>query len=216
MTYRHVVFDFDGTLINSAPSILGCFRDVLAARGLEPKMEIDSRLIGPPLLETLARISGISVTDELSRLAEDFKRLYDEAGLFATVLYAGVEAMLADLHVAGCRLHIATNKRMRPTGLILDHLGLAQFFDSVYAIDSAVPPYASKAAMIAAQLAEQSLPAGQSCYVGDKTEDGIAAEANKLAFYAAAWGYGDWDTEMLPTHWSVVTSPSSLPACLCG
>ncbi len=216
MNLRHVVFDFDGTLIDSAPSILACFRDVLTAHGLHPKIEIDSRLIGPPLLETMARISGIDDTAELSRLAEDFKRRYDEAGLFATVLYTGVEDMLKELRVSGFRLHIATNKRMRPTGLIVEHLGLTHLFESIYAIDRTTPPYMNKATMIAAQIAEQGLLAGQSCYVGDKKEDGVAADANALRFFAAAWGYGDWRAELAPKPWSVVMEPLNLPVLLGG
>lgn len=212
--YTHVVFDFDGTLVDSAPAILGCFCEVLAARSIAPRVEIDSRLIGPPLIETMARISGLDDVADIRQLAEDFKRRYDSDGVFATAAYAGVEEALDSLRAMGCRLHIATNKRTLPTGLILDYLGLTRYFDSVYAIDRVNPPYTHKAAMIGAQLAEQGLPAEQTCYVGDKAEDGLAADANRLAFYAVTWGYGEWRAGSVPAHWTIIYDLTQLSVSL--
>lgn len=211
-----VVFDFDGTLVDSAPAILGCFREVLSEHGITPKVVIDSRLIGPPLGETIARISGLENADDIHRLADDFKRIYDREGVFLTTAYAGVEVLLERLHADGCRLHIATNKRARPTSLILDHLNLTRFFDSVYAIDYAAPPYANKVAMIAAQVVEQGVRTETAYYVGDKAEDGEAADANRLAFCFAAWGYGEWDAVRFPSHWHLVLDPGQIRSVIEG
>ena len=51
--YDHVLFDLDGTLIDSAPAILASYRDAFAAAGREAAVPIDASIVGPPLLETL-------------------------------------------------------------------------------------------------------------------------------------------------------------------
>jgi phosphoglycolate phosphatase len=208
--YAHFIFDFDGTLVDSAPAILACFREVLAVRAIIPQIAIDSHLIGPPLLQTLALISGLTDDATIRELAEDFKCRYDGTVALRTPLYPGIGEALAHLAAADCRLHIATNKRTRPTRLILDQLGLTDCFTTIYAIDRGDPPYAHKTAMIAAQLAEQGLPARQTCYIGDKPEDGLAADANGLDFLAVAWGYGEWKAADVPAHWRLLSSPAQL------
>lgn len=215
--HLHLLFDFDGTLIDSAPAILACFRDVLAQRGITPLLALERTLIGPPLLETLRLMTGIPDKAELQVLADDFKRRYDQEALFQTTAYPGVGDALAELAASGRSLHIATNKRLHPTRLILQHLGFAKHFASVYAIDRSDPPYRNKAAILAAQLAEQQIATQQACYVGDKAEDGIAADANGLAFYFVHWGYGAAEpgaAAVMPEHWRQVREVAQLPASL--
>jgi phosphoglycolate phosphatase len=208
--YEHLIFDFDGTLVDSAPAILACFREVLAAHAIVPQIAIDSRLIGPPLLQTLALVSGLTDDAAIRELAEDFKHRYDGAVALRTPTYPGIGDALAHLAAAGYHLHIATNKRMQPTRLILDQLGLMDCFATIYALDRGHPPYAHKTAMIAAQLFEQGLPVRQACYIGDKLEDGQAADANQLDFFAAIWGYGEWTKNNWPNHWRLVENISML------
>ena len=56
--YTHILFDLDGTLIDSAPAILASFRNAFAEAGITPVVAIDESIIGPPLLETLQILSG--------------------------------------------------------------------------------------------------------------------------------------------------------------
>jgi phosphoglycolate phosphatase len=208
--YAHLIFDFDGTLVDSAPAILESFHEVLAARSIAPQVKIDNRLIGPPLLQTLAMISGLSDDKLIQELADDFKHRYDISVARKTPLYLGIREAIECLTVKGCRLYIATNKRTRPTQLILDQLGLVSTFEAIYAIDHVDPPYANKAAMIAALLKERDISPQQACYIGDKSEDGQAADANDVDFFAVTWGYGEWDATDLPTHWCLLSSPEQL------
>ncbi len=215
--HLHLIFDFDGTIVDSAPAILACFRDVLAHRGITPLIKLDRTLIGPPLLETLQLMTGIPDKVELQGLADDFKRRYDQEALFHTMAYPEVGNALVELVASGRCLHIATNKRLHPTRLILRHLGFEEHFASVYAIDRCDPPYRNKSAILAAQLSEQGIAAHQACYVGDKAEDGNAADANGLAFYFVHWGYGATESgaaAVLPEHWRQVREVAQLPASL--
>lgn len=195
MTSAAVLFDLDGTLIDSAPSILESYRLAFEACGLAPVVALDAALIGPPLRPTLARLLGGTVDSveaaTLDRLAAAFRVAYDGAGYRATVAYPGLHAVLDALAAAGRRLFIVTNKRLVPTRLILDHFGIGARFEAVYALDAFAPPVADKTAALAVVLVRHGLDPAGCVYIGDTPEDAAAAAAHALPFVAAGWGYGD-------------------------
>jgi len=206
-----VLFDLDGTLIDSAPSILESYRLAFAACAVPPRMALDAHLIGPPLRQTLALIAGSDEAATLDRLAAAFRQAYDSAGYKATRPYAALQATLAALRSAGHRLFIVTNKRIAPTRLILEYLGVAAYFEGVHAADAYQPPLADKAAVIGAVLAEHGLNAQDCLYVGDTAEDGHAAAVQGLAFVGVAYGYG---TPQAAAPLAVLDSLAALPPWL--
>lgn len=208
--YAHVLFDLDGTLIDSAPAILASYRDAFAAAGCEPVVPIDSSIVGPPLLETLQMLAGTADAGVIEALASGFKASYDSTGYRQTAAYEGVGEMLQRLANAGCTLAIATNKRLLPTQLILAHLGWAQHFAAVYALDLFEPRLPHKAAMIARLMQDLGIARDQAVYVGDRSEDGESADANGLPFIAATWGYGSLSSAEMSPHWRAVPTPAAL------
>jgi phosphoglycolate phosphatase len=205
-----ILFDLDGTLIDSAAAILASYRTAFAACGLTPVRSIAAEIVGPPINETLRLLSGSDDPALIQRLSEAFKQSYDTGGLLETAAYAGVGALLATLQAAGRRLHIATNKRIHPTRLILDHLGWRAYFETVYALDLFSPRLPDKAAMIGRLLADRAIELTQAVYVGDRIEDGTAAEANHLPFIAATWGYGSPRATAMAARWREAATPVEL------
>ena len=207
---QYILFDLDGTLIDSAPAILASFREAFAAAGVAPARVIDESVVGPPLIETLEIISGSRDEELIGELAGHFKASYDTGGYKATVVYPGVGEMLKELARAGFYLAIATNKRILPTRLILDYLGWGSYFSDVYALDLFEPHLKDKAAMIARLLSDRAIPTSDAIYIGDREEDGESADANDLSFVAATWGYGSIDAEVMTSTWREVRSPGEL------
>jgi phosphoglycolate phosphatase len=187
---QHLIFDFDGTLIDSSPSVLETFAGVLRANNLQPARPLTREIIGPPLPQTLQLLTGIDDKAILAQLAADFRERYDSEGLYATQPYAGVAEMLRQQLDRGGQLHLATNKRERPTLLLLEHFGWRNWFTSVYCVDSRDPPFPNKGEMLLMQLREQGLAASHCFYVGDTRHDEEAAAHAGIPFVAVAWGYG--------------------------
>ncbi|MCZ4303115.1 HAD hydrolase-like protein [Zoogloeaceae bacterium G21618-S1] len=207
--YAHIIFDLDGTLIDSAPAILASFQAAFDAAGLTPMRPITADIIGPPLTETLQLLSGSHDADTIAMLTEHFKAAYDGEGLKQTAAYPGVGDMLAQLHSQGVTMHIATNKRLAPTLTILDMLGWRAYFDAVYALDMLTPRLPNKAAMIARLLADLTISTDTAAYVGDRLEDGESASANALPFFAATWGYGAIAPDDLGPGWTHLPAPTA-------
>jgi len=212
--YPHILFDLDGTLIDSAPAILASFHEAFAQTDIAPARAIDASVIGPPLTETLQLLSGSDDPALVARLAEAFKASYDSEGYKATAAYAGVGALLAELAGAGLSLSIATNKRIHPTRLILAHLGWSDFFSHVYALDLFTPRLPDKAAMIGRLLADQAIAKDQAIYIGDRSEDGESADANGLPFIAVTWGYGSLNADEMRAGWRAAAQPETLATLL--
>jgi phosphoglycolate phosphatase len=205
--FKTLIFDLDGTLIDSAPAILASFRQAFEATGVPARHPITADIIGPPLQETLEILSGTRDSATIARLTEAFKSAYDGGGLRATAAYAGIGPMLEQLRAAGLALHIATNKRQLPTERILEMFGWRPLFSSVYALDMVNPRLPGKAAMIARQLADLNLDRATTAYIGDRREDGESADANGLAFFAATWGYGALTPDSLAPGWMHLPEP---------
>jgi phosphoglycolate phosphatase len=185
-----ILFDFDGTLIDSATSVLAGLQHALASASIEPRCALDSSIIGPPLRLTLAKLAGSDESVLIDRLAAAFREHYDSDGYRHTEVYEGVQSMLKALNEAGIALYIVTNKRILPTLRILDHLGWRDWFESVYALDALQPPAANKPALVATVLKKHELVLDRTWMVGDSEEDRRSAEMNGLRFFAAQWGYG--------------------------
>lgn len=190
---KHILFDLDGTLIDSAPSILSGFARVLNKHGIKPNCDLTQALIGPPLIETLRRITGIDDLEILQGLANDFKCYYDEIGYRETLEYPGSTELLRELVVSGAHLYIATNKRIDPARRIIEFLGWTDLFKGLYSQDVFDPVLDSKADVIARILDIYGIAKESASYVGDREEDREAATKCGLSFIGVQWGYGRWN-----------------------
>ena len=191
MPYKNIIFDLDGTLIDSARSILSSLQAALDAADICPNLPLDQSLIGPPLPQIMAEVLGKEHQERIPEIIERFKAHYDAMGYLNTVVYPGISEMLAQLQQKNIDLYIATNKRIIPTLNILYHLKWNGYFKKVYSLDYFTPAVADKSTMLARVCDDLNNDIKDLVYVGDRSEDAEAAKKNRMPFLSASWGYGE-------------------------
>lgn len=194
-TATSLFLDLDGTLIDSKPGIMESYR--FAAERVLPGQAYDAAgvVVGPPLPQMFQTSFPKAATAQIESLVKTFREHYQDVGLFRTTLFDTVGGFFAHCRGRGIGLHVATNKPLRLTVAILDHLKIAGHFRSVLAVDSIQPPFTGKAAMLRHLLDSHRLGAGDVLYVGDTGEDAAAAAACGLRFVWASYGYGALSAE---------------------
>lgn len=183
-----IVFDLDGTLIDSAPDIHGIANALLAAEG-KPLITLDQArdFIGNGagvFVEKMRAHAGIS-DDEHPRLLADFVARYDDA-VNLTEPYPGVRDTLQKLTAAGHRLGVCTNKPIRPCMAVLKHLELDKYFETFWGGDS-LPTHKPDPAPLFAAF--EALGDGPMLYIGDSGVDAETAERADVPFLLFTEGY---------------------------
>ncbi|HWU83672.1 MAG TPA: HAD hydrolase-like protein [Methylophilaceae bacterium] len=209
-TRSSVIFDLDGTLIDSSASILRSFEAAFDKTGVIARQPFTSEAIGPPLIPTLKRLAGSDDPVLIQALAAAFKAEYDNHAYQAATVFDGIPELLATLRQRGVQMYIATNKRILPTHKILTHLGWQDHFAGIYGLDYFEPVAASKTEMVARIIERHALTPGPTLFVGDRIEDGIAAEGNGLDFAMVTWGYLDDTQGERSDNWQYFDDPHAL------
>ncbi len=188
--HLHLVFDLDGTLIDSAPQIHAAANIVFASMGLPPVAHETVRgFIGNGVGVLVGRLMKHHNLAEDASLQADlvarFIRIYEEA-FDLTTLYPGVPTVLSDLATAGYRMAICTNKPEGPTRAVLGHFGLDGHFQVIVGGDT-LPQRKPDPAPLLATL--RKLGPGKALFVGDSEVDAETAQAAQVPFALFTGGY---------------------------
>jgi phosphoglycolate phosphatase len=183
---RLVLFDLDGTLVDSSPGIFSAVRFAAAQLGLpEPTPEQLRSMVGPPLPEGFALALGVPA-DDVPRAVTAYRAHYSAGALLDVTVHDGVPELLAALRSGGATLAVATSKPEVFAVRVLEHTGLLPFFDGVHGatIDGAVR---HKDQVVAAALGAH--PGRRDpVLVGDRSHDVLGAAARGLPCIGAGWG----------------------------
>lgn len=190
---KSIIFDFDGTLVNSEKAIYQCFQSVTNFIAPERINFAKNILIGPPLRETASEILGLKYQVKLDEFVNLFIKLHDEEVILHTHPYPHVNKVLKKLNDKKILMGIATNKRKSPTLKLIKHYGWQDYFISIECSDSQKSTR-NKDEMIQDIINNES-GFNEAFFVGDTVNDGISSNLNQLKFIKASYGYGknqDW------------------------
>jgi N-acetyl-D-muramate 6-phosphate phosphatase len=203
LTVRGVLFDLDGTLIDSAPDLGAVVNRMRANRGLPVLADAELRPHASHGARGLVG-AGFGVTPEqpeFQSLRDEFLGYYANALCVRTVLFPGVTALLDALDAAGLPWGIVTNKVSRLTLPLLDALNLRQRPGCIVCGDTTAraKPYPDPLFAAADMLA---MPPAACVYVGDAERDVAAGNAAGMATLVARYGYirQDEKPELWPAH----------------
>ena len=191
---RSLIFDLDGTLIDSAPDLAAALNALLAELG-RPPLSFDQvrRLIGdgaPTLVARALLAAGAAFEPETyESLLERYRALYLAHAMAETRVYPHVPETLRRLREDGYRTVVCTNKFQRPSLMILEALDLARYFDGVAGGD-VVPARKPDPAHLLATLRGAGGEPAHAVMAGDHANDVAAARGAGLPCVFAAWGYG--------------------------
>ena len=204
-----VLFDLDGTLTQSEEGIWKCARHALDKMGFpEPDAATLRKFIGPPLMWSFQNLAGM--TEEQALQAQTiYRQRYNEVGLFENRVYPGIRYALRCLKKAGAHLGVVTGKPEKPTKRILEHFGLAPYFESVLC---ATDSKADKEQMIRDSLPEGS---GEAWMVGDRKFDMEGGRRAGIHTLGVTYGYGSEEELLASGAEKLARTPREIAELLC-
>lgn len=213
---KHIIFDLDGTLIDSA-RLTGLILDAMmvergAADSADRALIRAMDAVGGEAM--IAAVMGPHCRDPLADL-DSFRARHRRVPTPADLAFPGVAEGLADLRAAGIPLAICSNKPQDLCDKILAELGLARHFAAIFGSAHGRP---RKPAPDAALLALGAVGgrADDTLYIGDSPVDVVTARAAGLPVALVEWGYGTKDAIALDPGLRVFPSMAALVRCILG
>lgn len=187
---RAVLWDLDGTLLDSNQSIRATMNAVLKERGhpMFTKAGLDG-LIGHPLRDILAKKVPSASATEIDAMAMRYRDLYSESGWFTVGLHPGVDVYIQALRRGGFATGIVTSKGQHETEVLVADLGVLSLFDVVIGDDD-VRPLKPDPAPFRAACETLGCAASSAVLIGDTRFDILSAKAAGGFGVGVLWGNG--------------------------
>ena len=212
-----VIYDLDGTLIDSAKDMQVAVSRVLADHGLPPVTEDDVRIfMGQGSKVTMNKAFtkyGKSLDDEaLSAVTREFVRYYEADPVSHTIAFAGVSEVVGRFDRLGLKQGVCTNKFERPSRMILEHLKLMPPIADLAGADT-FPVRKPDPRHILMLVERMGSAADRAVMVGDSIHDVHAAHGAGLPAVLVSWGYTDRPASELGAE-AVIERFDALPQAL--
>ena len=212
-----VLFDFDGTLIDSAPDIIAALNCLLGELGHDA-VRYDTyrtragdgarKLLEQVLIEQSVRFEEAELPALVDRLLNHYYGLMTEN----TCPYQSVPEVLSEIHGSGMELAICTNRTSKTTEHLLGHFGLSEFFTAVVCADN-VSAKKPDAAHLYQAIKSLSTAPERTVMIGDTATDVAAARNAGIKVVAVSYGYSAQSAHKLGAD-AVLADFSQLPALL--
>ena len=213
---KAVIFDMDGTLVDSLPGIYEAYRRSFSALGLPFGGESFVRsVIGAPLTDVFTKICGLNPTD-CAKAVEQYRAYYRAQGKNEITTYAGMTQALEQLYAYGLFLGVATLKNEQFAKEILKAQKLLPYFHIVHGMDDAHT--STKAGLICNCMHDVNVQPTETILIGDSIYDAKGAKEAKVSFLAVTYGFGFQNSQAALAAGAVATAatPNEISAWICG
>lgn len=212
--YEAIIFDLDGTVLNSSKDVMLCLANAFAMENLEiEKTRLNPNIIGPPLNIMTKTVLPEITEEQTLKVVANYNEIYDSGKYNNTKLYDGIYELLERLKRAKKKLFLATNKPNISTHLLIKKYNLSMF-DDAYAFDMYEKNILSKTQMIKEIIEKYNLDIKKTVMIGDSPGDVLAAKNNGIKSIGALWGYGDNKQPLIDNADIVVDSAEDLEKIL--
>ncbi|KUG45144.1 hypothetical protein ALP79_200100 [Pseudomonas savastanoi pv. fraxini] len=207
-----IIFDMDGTVLDSAPGILESLTYAIRQMGHDfiPGAETQ-KLFGPPMKQIVAELLAPYADDRVDECVHLYRSHYREQGLYKSFPYTGISNALSHFSNRNYSLFIATSKRQEFAEKMLTYNGLFNAFQSIFGT-SPDGKLDDKADLVKALLASLAKPPSSVFMIGDKRDDMQAAQLNAIIPVGALWGYGGIDELKNSGAVALADTPWALPS----
>ena len=204
-----IIFDLDGTLLDTSEGILHCYRKTASMLNLKKNpVENDSVVIGGPLSDGFRTLYDIPDEETLAKAIDTYRKLYANEGITKFSAYKGIDTALSELKSDGYQLGVATLKLEEYAKSMLKNAGLAKYFDIIHGWDGTEK--CTKAYTITKVLFEQKCLAKNAVLVGDSVYDKNGAEIAGVDFLGVIYGFGIKQGDKTNSRFDTVDSPVEL------
>lgn len=190
MTWTAILFDLDGTILDSAPIICAAMARACTEFGHPRDPEVFRPYIGPPPWHTLAEVTGEPM-EVVEKIVPRYREIYDEL-MADTPVYPGMPELIRRIHAAGTPMAVATSKLRRAAIDLLDGVGLAEAFVTIQGAgaDAASADKATVIETAVADLGTAGVDTSRLVMVGDRHHDIEGAARFGIPAIWVEWGYG--------------------------
>jgi phosphoglycolate phosphatase len=211
-----IVFDLDGTMIDTAPDLIAAANHTLEKNGMP---QVPARIIQPAvgygareMIHTAMESLGRSPSDdELTRMTEDFVAYYADHILVDSRAFPGVAAALDELKREGAILAVCTNKREGLAKKLLAGLDLDDYFAFIAGRETFPRSKPDPAHLLETIRAAGGDPS-YAVMVGDSSADSLAAQGGSVPFIAVSFGYGESPVDVLEPDAIIHSFADLIPA----
>lgn len=192
--YRYLFFDLDGTLTDPKEGITNSVAYALEAYGIHEDPEKLIPFIGPPLHESFMQFYGFSREQAMAAVAK-YREYFADRGIWENALYPGAAELLAQIKAQGKSIALATSKPEVFALQILEHFGIAKFFDTVCGscLDGSRTDKGEVIATAHTRLEQRlghPVPLEECVMIGDRMHDVIGAKSVGMESIGLPFGYG--------------------------
>lgn len=191
MIWKYILFDLDGTVTDSSEGIKNCLKYALEAAGIPiPSEEELYSFMGPPLIDSFQEITGMNY-EEAVQATKKYRERYSTVGLFENRLYEGIDKVIYSLKQQGHKLAIATSKPEEYSVRILEHFGIAGYFDEIVGstLDGSRNTKSAVIKEVFRRMNIKEAEKSQVIMVGDRKHDIIGARECQIASCGVYYGF---------------------------